>query len=138
MVVFLPGAGCGPSAAASGKSQPAKSGSLDSSSAFALPALREPLTTNGAAPVAHDNEVMALATHSGRLLAATDQWECAGRGAYRQILVKNSGQAPWRVFELTQSLRVQVVDSFRIPRLTERHGPHPPPSVLSLSTIRKV
>ena len=84
--------------------------------AYAVTAVREPLTTSSKSPVAHDNEVMALAAQSGRLYAATDQWEYTGPSPAGQILVKDSGHAPWRVFEQTQSLRVQALDSFAIPR----------------------
>jgi hypothetical protein len=58
---------------------------------------------------------MALVAHSGRLFAATDQWEYPGPRAAGQVLVKNSAATPWRVFERTQSLRVQALDSFAIP-----------------------
>ena len=53
--------------------------------------------------------------HSGRLFAATDQWEYPGPSASGQVLVKKSGTGPWTVFEQTQSLRVQALDSFPIP-----------------------
>src|SRR5919201_1125085 len=59
--------------------------------------------------------VMAIAPHGGRLFAATDQWEYGGPNAAGQILVKDARTSPWRVFEQTQSLRVQAIDSFRIP-----------------------
>ncbi len=84
-------------------------------SSYAVPAVREPLTTSGASPVVHDNEVMALATQSGRLFAATDQWEYPGPSAYGQVLVKTSASSPWRVFEQTESTRVQALDSFPVP-----------------------
>jgi hypothetical protein len=82
---------------------------------YALPAVREPLTTDARSPVAHDNEVMALAPHAGRLFAATDQWEYRGPSPAGQVLVKDSSSAPWKVFEQTQSRRVQAIDSFAIP-----------------------
>ena len=82
---------------------------------YAVPAVREPLTTNAKSPVVHDNEVMSLVAHSGRLFAATDQWEYSGPSAYGQVLVKDSSSAHWRVFEQTQSTRVQALDSFTIP-----------------------
>src|SRR5580658_7284611 len=41
--------------------------------AYAVPALREPLTTDAASPVAHDTETDALVEHDGRLYATTDQ-----------------------------------------------------------------
>ena len=78
-------------------------------------ARREPLTTNGQSSVAHDTETMALAAHSGRLFAATDQWMYAGPHAAGQVLVKDSTTSGWRLFEQTQSLRVQALDSFPIP-----------------------
>ncbi len=53
--------------------------------------------------------------HSGRLFAATGQWEYPGPSAFGQVLVKKSKTSPWRVFEQTQSLRVQALDSFPIP-----------------------
>jgi hypothetical protein len=81
-----------------------------------VPAQRQPLTTDAQSPVAHDNEVMALAPHAGRLFAATDQWEYSGPSAAGQVLVKDSRNSPWRVFEKTQSTRVQVIDSFPIPK----------------------
>ena len=85
------------------------------SSAYAVPAAREQLTTNSRSPLVHDNEVMALAPHAGRLFAATDQWEYSGPSAYGQVLVKNSPTSSWKVFEQTQSTRVQALDSFPIP-----------------------
>ncbi len=54
-------------------------------------------------------------THSGRLFAATGQWEYPGPSASGQVLVKTSKSSAWRVFEQTQSLRVQALDSFAIP-----------------------
>ena len=53
--------------------------------------------------------------HSGRLFAATGQWEYPGASASGQVLVKKSKTSPWAVFEKTQSLRVQALDSFPIP-----------------------
>jgi hypothetical protein len=78
-------------------------------------AVREPLTTDPASPVAHDTELIGLASHAGRLFAATGQWEYPGRSATGQVLVKDSAGSPWTVFENTQSLRVQAIDSFPIP-----------------------
>lgn len=82
---------------------------------YAVAAVREPLTAGRLSPVVHDNEVMALATQAGRLFAATDQWQYLGPSAYGQVLVKDSAPGPWRVFEQTQSTRVQALDSFPIP-----------------------
>lgn len=82
---------------------------------YAVPATRQPLTTNAASPVANDTETVALVDHSGRLFAATDQWEYPGPSAFGQVLVKNSKLSPWRIFEQTRSLRVQALDSFEIP-----------------------
>jgi hypothetical protein len=78
-------------------------------------AVRQPLTTDRHSSVVHDNEVMSLAPHAGRLFAATDQWEYAGRSPHGQILVKRSARSRWTVFEQTQSLRVQALDSFPVP-----------------------
>ena len=91
------------------------SSASSSAGSFQVPARRQPLTTESGSPVAHDNEVMALAAHSGRLFAATDQWEYPGPSASGQVLVKDSGSGPWKVFEQTQSLRVQAIESFPIP-----------------------
>lgn len=90
-------------------------GAPGTSDGYAVPAVRESLTNDSASPVVHDNEVMALAAHAGRLFAATDQWEYQGPSAYGQVLVKDSGSSPWRVFEQTQSSRVQALDSFPVP-----------------------
>jgi hypothetical protein len=87
-----------------------------SSSSVLVPAVRQPLTTNPRSDVAHDTETMAIVAQSGRLYAATDQWEYSGRSASGQVLVKRSKTSPWAVFEQTQSLRVQALDSFLIPR----------------------
>ena len=80
-----------------------------------MPALRQALTTNAKSPVGHDTETVALVAHSGRLFAATDQWEYPGPSAFGQVLIRNSKTSPWTVFEQTQSLRVQALDSFPIP-----------------------
>ena len=77
--------------------------------------MRDQLATSNQSPVAHDNEIMALAPQSGRLFAATDQWEYSGPSAYGQILVKSSPTSSWKIFEQTQSTRVQALDSFPIP-----------------------
>jgi hypothetical protein len=101
-----------PTVAKRGSSPPATSTSSDVST---VSAIRQPLTTDERSPVVHDNEVMALAAQSGRLFAATDQWEYARPSAFGQVLVKNSATAPWTLFEQTQSLRVQALDSFAVP-----------------------
>jgi hypothetical protein len=82
---------------------------------FAVAAQRQQLTTNAKSSVSHDTETEALVAHSGRLFAATGQWEYPGPSAFGQVLVKNSKTGPWTVFEQTQSLRVQALDSFPIP-----------------------
>lgn len=83
---------------------------------YSVPALREPLTTDAASPVAHDTETDALVEHDGRLYGTTDQWEYPGPFPHGQILVKDSAAAPWRVFEETQGLRVQeTLASLTIP-----------------------
>jgi hypothetical protein len=84
--------------------------------ALAVTAVREPLTTDASSPVVHDNEVMALTPHAGRLFAATDQWEYPGPNGAGQVLVKDTASGAWQVFVQTQSLRVQALDSFAIPR----------------------
>ncbi|HUE08552.1 MAG TPA: hypothetical protein VMP41_14075, partial [Acidimicrobiales bacterium] len=63
----------------------------------------------------HDTETNALVPQGNRLFAATDQWEYPGPDAYGQVLVKSTANGPWRVFEQTQGLRVQALDSFSIP-----------------------
>src|SRR5271167_3210583 len=49
------------------------SGAASATSQHSVLAVREQFTTNQHSPVVHDNEVMALASHAGRLFAATDQ-----------------------------------------------------------------
>jgi hypothetical protein len=125
VAVVVVAAGCSGSSssarsAAASSTTAATSGSSTSvapgaSSSYAVAAVREPLTTNRGSPVVHDNEVMALASHAGRLFAVTDQWEYSGPAAFGQVLVKNSTGGPWTVFEQTQSVRVQAIDSFPIP-----------------------
>ncbi len=90
-------------------------GSPSASNEYAVPAVRAPLASGSASPVVHDNEVMALAVHARRLFAATDQWEYPGSPASGQILVKDTSDSPWKVFEQTRSTRVQALDSFPIP-----------------------
>jgi hypothetical protein len=82
---------------------------------YAVAAQRQALTTNPTSAVAHDTETEALVAQSGRLLAATGQWEYPGPLAFGQVLIKKSRSSPWSVFEQTQSLRVQALDSFPIP-----------------------
>jgi hypothetical protein len=115
-LVMLLAASCGtPTPKAAPATTRGGQGNRNPSSAYAVPALREQLTTSSRSPVVHDNEIMALAPHAGRLFAATDQWEYSGPAAYGQILVKNSTSSPWRIFEQTQSTRVQALDSFAVP-----------------------
>jgi hypothetical protein len=99
---------------------------------FTITATRDALATDATSPVVHDNEVMALAPHDGRLFAATDQWEYPGPSPHGQVLVKDSRDASWRIFEDTQSLRVQAIDSFPIPR---DQGSGPGHSVLVTQAI---
>jgi hypothetical protein len=94
---------------------PAAQGAVAHRPTYSVPARRQPLTTNASSPVAHDTETVALVAHSGRLFAATDQWEYPGPSAFGQVLVKKSKTSPWTVFEQTQSLRVQALDSFPLP-----------------------
>jgi hypothetical protein len=83
---------------------------------YAVPAVRQQLTTNAESPVTHDTETDALVAHDGRLFATTDQWEYSSRSPAGQILVKDSARSPWKVFEQTQGLRVsEALDSFEIP-----------------------
>jgi hypothetical protein len=82
---------------------------------YTVAAQRQALTTNTKSPVLHDTETEALVAHSGRLFAATGQWEYPGPSAFGQVLVKKSKTSSWTVFEQTQSLRVQALDSFSIP-----------------------
>jgi hypothetical protein len=84
-------------------------------SAVAVLAQRQPLTIDPNSPVIHDTETNALVPQDHRLFAATDQWEYPGPDAYGQVLVKNQSNGPWQVFEQTQGLRVQALDSFRAP-----------------------
>jgi hypothetical protein len=98
-----------------GATPPGRSAAPSAPGGYAVRGVREPLTADSRSPVAHDNEVMALAAHAGHLFAATDQWEYPGPSAYGQVLVKNSSNSPWQVFEQTQSIRVQALDSFPIP-----------------------
>ena len=86
-----------------------------STGAYAVPAVREPLMTNPRSTVVHDTETNALVVHAGRLFAATDQWEYPSPAAAGQVLVKRSPSSPWTLFEQTQSLRVEALDSFGVP-----------------------
>src|SRR5260370_38823713 len=70
------------SCSGAGATRPGRSAAPGASGGYAVPAVREPLTTDSRSPVAHDNEVMALAAQSGRLFAATDQWQYPGPSAY--------------------------------------------------------
>jgi hypothetical protein len=83
---------------------------------FAVAAARQPLTANPGSSVAHDTETIALTAHAGRLFAATGQWEYSGPSDAGQVLVRSSRTSGWSVFEQTQSLRVQAIDSFPIPK----------------------
>lgn len=92
--------------------------------AYAVPAVRQRLTDESRSPVAHDTETMALVAHSGRLFAATDQWEYQGPHPAGQVLMKASATSPWQTFEQTQSKRVQALDSFAIPGWRTRGKGH--------------
>ncbi len=86
------------------------------STSYATPATLQPLTTDPSSPVSHDTETDALVDHDGRIFASTDQWEYSNPTPAGQILVKDSANAPWQVFEQTQGLRVQdTIASFAIP-----------------------
>jgi hypothetical protein len=95
---------------------PAAGGAVSGVPVASVPAVRQPLAADARSPVAHDTETVALVAHSGRLFAATDQWEYPGPSAFGQVLVKRSRTSPWTVFQQTQSLRVQALDSFPIPK----------------------
>jgi hypothetical protein len=105
----------GSTGAAGPSPRQAPGGTPASSGAITVPAERELLTTSAENPVSHDTETMAIVAHAGRLFAATDQWEYSGPSPAGQVLVKHSRTSPWAVFEQTQSLRVEVLDSFTIP-----------------------
>src|SRR5438445_476904 len=117
LCLVLVAAACGgqASSSTSGGTGTRESGAPNAAKMLSVPARRQQLTTDGGSPVAHDNEVMALAPHAGRLFAATDQWMYSGPSPAGQVLVKDSATGPWKVFEQTQSLRVQAIDSFPIP-----------------------
>lgn len=114
--VVLPAAGWAvvAGAASAGGAAPAATGRVPSPR-YAVAASRDRLTGRPGSPVAHDNEVMALAAQDGRLFAATDQWEYPGTSPHGQILVKDAAGGPWRIFERTASTRVQALAAFRIP-----------------------
>jgi hypothetical protein len=109
------GGGSTPHASPARPTSPTTHAATTAADQLSVIAAREPLTTESRSPVAHDNEVMALAPHAGRLFAATDQWEYAGPNPAGQVLVKDSATSAWRVFEQTESLRVEAIDSFPIP-----------------------
>lgn len=111
-LVGLAAAGCSTATTSSDGSGPAPR-----AQAYALDvaASREAYTTDTASPVIHDTETNALVPQGDRLFAATDQWEYPGPDAYGQVLVKDTANGPWRVFEQTQGLRVQALDSFSVP-----------------------
>lgn len=119
VTVALLGASCATPSSATPHSSPASSSVSatrpDTTRQYAVSATRQPLTTDPQSSVVHDNELMALAAQGGRLFAATDQWMYPGPSAHGQVLVKDSRHSPWKVFEDTQSLRVQAIDSFPIP-----------------------
>ncbi len=111
VTVCIPLAGTAPATAAAA----AATTTRVPGASYAVAAQRQPLTTNAESPVAHDTETEALVAHSGRLFAATGQWEYPGPSAFGQVLARKSQTSPWTVFEQTESLRVQALDSFRIP-----------------------
>lgn len=105
-------AGCSSAATSSGSSSRAPRASAYSAD---VAAQSEAYTTDQTSPVIHDTETNALVPQGNRLFAATDQWEYPGPDAYGQVLVKDQANGSWRVFEQTQGLRVQALDSFLIP-----------------------
>src|SRR2546430_2720276 len=91
LCLVLVAAACAGQAASStsgtaGTREPGAPGAASAASTFGVPAQRQPLTTDSGSPVAHDNEVMALAPHAGRLFAATDQWMYSGPSPAGQVL----------------------------------------------------
>lgn len=83
---------------------------------YSVPATLQPYTTNPNNPVIHDTETDALVDQDGRLFASTDQWEYTSPTPAGQILMKDSPEGPWKLFEQTQGLRVQdTIASFKIP-----------------------
>lgn len=103
-------------AGSSGAGATAARSSSAPSSSYAVPAARQPLTTDPQSPVAHDTETDVLVSQGTRLFASTDQWEYPGSPATGQILVKDSAHASWKVVEQTQGLRVEdSMASFTIP-----------------------
>lgn len=119
MAVALVTAGCSSNAGNGSSAAPTSTASTATApaapAAFAVPATRQPLTTDATSVVAHDTELLALVPHAGEMFAATGQWMYPGKPATGQVLVKTSASAPWSVFEYTQQLRVEALDSFPIP-----------------------
>jgi hypothetical protein len=95
-----------------------------STSQMTVRATREQLTSDAGSVVAGDNEVMALAAQSGRLFAATDQWMSPAPAPHGQVLVKDRSSSAWRVFEDTESVRVEALASFPIPRDQQQQAGH--------------
>jgi len=112
VVVLGVASGCSSTPPSSGSSSAAVNGGAY---ALAVAAQREAYTTDANSPVIHDTETNALVPQGNRLFAATDQWEYPGPHAYGQVLVKDKANGPWKVFEQTQGLRVQALDSFSVP-----------------------
>jgi hypothetical protein len=112
LVALVVTAGCSSAKTSSGSSLRAPSASAYS---LNVAAQREPYTSDPKSPVTHDTETNALVVQGSRLFAATDQWEYPGPDAYGQVLVKDRANGPWSVFEQTQGLRVQALDSFPVP-----------------------
>lgn len=116
VIAPVPSAAVGIAAASAARAQGRRDEGLASRTNYTVLAARQPLTTNPASPVAHDTELDALVSHAGRLFASTDQWEYDGRSPSGQILVKDTREGPWRLFEQTQGLRVETtMDSFPVP-----------------------
>lgn len=112
LLVMVIVAGCSRSTGEAGSSGV---GSAPTSRTLGVTAQWEAYTTNENSPVIHDTETNALVPQGHRLFAATDQWEYPGPNAQGQVLVKDQANAPWKVFEQTQGLRVQALDSFSLP-----------------------
>ena len=113
LTIVVSTAGC--ATATSSASASSTTSRPSAAGASRVQAVRLPLTTSRTSSVAHDTETLALVPHAGRLFAATGQWMYPGSPAHGQVLVQESADEPWKVFEATQSLRVQALDSFPIP-----------------------
>jgi len=81
---------------------------------YLVPATLETFVQDGTDIPSNNTEIMHLTTHRGRLYAATGQW-MAEQIDGAQVLVKETADAPWRVFERFAVVRVDAMESFTIP-----------------------